>query len=121
MGACIASTEVQEGSVWRISRVDGGGYRIINEDSGRIIYAAKDGNWCKKCGAVSPEDEVGTDCCVWDIEVTDDGFIFINKDLQRVLYVQDYNNWEEAVGAGWPRNCVHGEGVWLVSLAYGDD
>ena len=82
--------------------------------TGRIIYAANDGNWMRKRGAVSQGNKAGIDSCVWNIEVNEYGFIFINIKSERVLYAQVDKNWQEGVGAGRPRNNVHDDGIWQI-------
>ena len=44
-GAGFPRIDVLAEGVWQISKVDDDGYQIINKASGRILYAAKEGNW----------------------------------------------------------------------------
>lgn len=93
----------------------GGGYKIVNEASGRALYAQSGSNWGHGLGAESPSLSMGSDG-VWNlVHKGGNKYRIENKVNGRTFYAQSGSEMDAGVGAGAPATAVNDDGEWILT------
>merc|ERR1711939_1300260 len=101
-------------NAWLLKQVDGSSYELVNNYSGRKLYAQKGKTWGAGVGAapagpkISPENK-------WLFKRTPDGkynYEIVNEYSGRKLYAQSGKRWSDGFGAG-PADKTYADNIWV--------